>query len=1196
MDNKIILILTILMCVGIVFFDFDKVKAETYSGDIITGEYVPNMYIKKLKPDGSGRYQQGRVLRRSTDNVFVYCLQPFVDINNDYVYNITTDDYATILNITQQQWQRISLLSYYGYQYGNHTDLKWYYITQVLIWRTADPTANIFFTNTLNGNRNDNLYSSEIAEIEDLVAKHYVVPNFNLSDITMTLGQTITLNDTNNILSRFNISQQINVSASINNNQLNITATGIGDISLVLSKTDSKYTTPPIVYYSDNTQNAMAVGRYDPVNLRIAGKVNGGKIKITKVDSETNLATPQGAASLAGARYNVYDANNNIVSTLTIGNDSTATTDYLPLGTYTVREVASSTGYYLDGTVYTVNVNSSSTINLTVKETVIKGRIKILKNDRETQSCQAQGEATLVGAKYGIYDKNNNLVDTVVIDENCTGISKQLPYGDYKVKEIEAPTGYNLSGDILEVMLRNSNTAAMYVEESVIKGRVQLLKVDSETNSTIPQGEATLVGAKYGIYDSKNNLVETLVIDEYYQAISSYLPYGNYTVKEIEAPVGYEKDKKVYSFTITTDYSMSYITSKETVIKGQIKITKVDSETNLPIPQGEATLVGAKYGVYDSKNNLVDTIIIGEDSTATTKLLPYGKYTIRELENSTGYYLNTEVYKETITEKITYPITVKEDVIKNRFEFYKFYGNLDNGTGIIYAEPNAVFEIVNNKSEVVATIKTDKNGYATISLPYGNYQVKQKSGLDDYKLMYPISIRVNEDTSLTQTNYMNNGTISAKLKLVKVDSETNKVIELSGVKFKIKDKKSNKYICQTTNEVICEYETNDKGIMITPLPLFGGDYIIEEIKAPTGYLLSNQGIEFSIKENIEIIEDEIYGSLIEIHFENKEVKGAVEINKLGEKFVIENGSYTYEEIKLPNVKFGLYDESGNLIKEVYTDEFGYARIDNLKLGKYVLKELASSNSHLLDPTEYEFELVYKDQYTEVITKTFTLKNYLGKGTIDFTKLDISTSNPLPNTLIEIYKADTEELIFSGYTNDKGKIVIKDLYLGKYYLLEKEAPVGYILNEEKMYFEILENGEVVKTTMTNEKIKGTLEFTKIDVSTSESLPNTLIEVYKADTEELIFSGYTDESGKIIIENIEYGKYYLLEKEAPVGYILNEEKMYFEILENGEVVKTTMTNEKIEMPKTFNTDLIGLFIIGGTALTGLCLLLYARKKKD
>lgn len=257
------------------------------------------------------------------------------------------------MNITQEQWQRISLLSYYGYQYGNHTDLKWYYITQVLIWRTAEPMSNIFFTNTLNGTRNDNLYSSEIAEIEDLVAKHYVIPNFNLSDITMTLGQTITLNDSNNILSRFNISQQNNILASISNNQLNITATNIGEISLTLSKTDSKYTTPPIVYYSDNTQNVMVVGRYDPVNLKITGQVNGGRIKITKVDSETNSTNPQGIASLTGAIYNVYDSNNNIVSTLIIGSDSTAITDYLPLGTYTVREESSSIGYYLDSTVYT---------------------------------------------------------------------------------------------------------------------------------------------------------------------------------------------------------------------------------------------------------------------------------------------------------------------------------------------------------------------------------------------------------------------------------------------------------------------------------------------------------------------------------------------------------------------------------------------------------------------------------------------------------------------------------------------------------------------------------------------------------------------------------------------------------------------------------------------------------------------------
>ena len=133
-------------------------------------------------------------------------------------------------------------------------------------------------------------------------------------------------------------------------------------------------------------------------------------------------------------------------------------------------------------------------------------------------------------------------------------------------------------------------------------------------------------------------------------------------------------------------------------------------------------------------------------------------------------------------------------------------------------------------------------------------------------------------------------------------------------------------------------------------------------------------------------------------------------------------------------------------------------------------------------------------------------------------------------------------------------------------------------------------------MTNEKFKGDLEFTKVDLSTGDPLPNTLIEVYNAETEELIFSGSTDENGKIIIKDLEYGKYYILEKEAPENYILNEEKMYFEILENGEVVKATMTNEKVEMPKTFNTDITSVITIMGTALVGLSLLLYAKKKNN
>ena len=148
----------------------------------------------------------------------------------------------------------------------------------------------------------------------------------------------------------------------------------------------------------------------------------------------------------------------------------------------------------------------------------------------------------------------------------------------------------------------------------------------------------------------------------------------------------------------------------------------------------------------------------------------------------------------------------------------------------------------------------------------------------------------------------------------------------------------------------------------------------------------------------------------------------------------------------------------------------------------------------------------------------------------------------------------------------------------------------------MYFEIKEDGEVVKSIMTNEKIKGTLEFTKTDFSTSEPLPNTLIEIYK-ENDELIFTGRTNEKGKIIIEELEYGKYYIREKEAPEGYVLREDKMYFEIKEDGEVIKSTMTNDLIVIaPNTLMNDTKIVAIIGITLIIiGGGLIIYDKTKK-
>ena len=365
---------------------------------------------------------------------------------------------------------------------------------------------------------------------------------------------------------------------------------------------------------------------------------------------------------------------------------------------------------------------------------------------------------------------------------------------------------------------------------------------------------------------------------------------------------------------------------------------------------------------------------------------------------------------------------------------------------------------------------------------------------------------------------------------------------------------------------------------------------------------------FEIGENAELITDNEYGILFETKFENQEVKGIINIHKTGEELVIDEGSFSYNEINLEGVKYNVYAKTDiysatgklkykkdALVGTITTDKDGNGSISNLYLGNYYLVEVQSANNNMIDTKKYDVALKYKDQYTANVDTKLDLKNYLPKGKLEFTKTDFSESKTLPNTTIEIY-TENDELIYSGKTDSNGKIIIDELPANqKFYILEKEAPEGYKINEEKMYFEIKENGEVVKCSMKDEDITGTLEFTKVDISTDEPLPNTLIQIFD-ENDKLIYEGRTDENGMITIDKIKYGKYYILEKEAPEGYKLNPDKMWFEILEDGSIIKSVMKDEIIEVPNTGISDskvmdVIGLvFIIGGIGF-----IIYDKKRK-
>ena len=540
---------------------------------------------------------------------------------------------------------------------------------------------------------------------------------------------------------------------------------------------------------------------------------------------------------------------------------------------------------------------------------------------------------------------------------------------------------------------------------------------------------------------------------------------------------------------------------KLNVVGGSLKINKKDLDTKLSKPQGDATFKNAVYELLDENYNFITDLIIDDSFSAKTdKILSPNKiYILREKTASEGYLLDKTEYRFKIDrDNLDIEMDVYEDVIEKTVNIYKVFA--DGSTTILKSEPNVSFEIyLKSTGEYYKTIKTDEKGFVSVKLPYGKWIFKQVSSTSGFEKVKDFEIVINNDSDEDMTKIISNAEIRAKLKLIKVDSESRKILVRDGIKFRIKNLDTGEYVCQNVTypgqEKICVFETKD-GMFITPYVLGYGNYQIEELEEQSipGYVWNSVPLKFSIDENSKFIQDDEFGLMLEVQFENKEVKGEVEIKKVGEKLVIENGTFRYEEIELDGVHYDLiadgdiYAGDGTLIykdKQLiksFVTKDGYFKLTNLYLGKYCLIETKTVGNHVLNSKPYCFEIKYKDQYTDTIKLTINQKNYLAKGDFELSKVDLSTGEPVEGALIEIYTED-DILIYSGRTDKSGKLYVKGLESGKKYkFVEKEAPEGYILNDEIHEFEILNNGDIVKDTLSNEKIV-------IDV------PNTFANDYK-----------------------------------------------------------------------------------------------------
>lgn len=600
---------------------------------------------------------------------------------------------------------------------------------------------------------------------------------------------------------------------------------------------------------------------------------------------------------------------------------------------------------------------------------------------------------------------------------------------------------------------------------------------------------------------------------------------------------------------------------------GSIEINKQDSQTITA--SGQATLKGAIYGIFKPDGTLVAEITTDENGYATSgEILEIGDYYLQEIIPSKGYKLDHSKYNFTINGKVPVNMVVNEDIIENDISILKQFGDVNGETTFLNAEADVVFEIYYPNGTKYKEITTDKNGHASTKLPYGTWRFHQVNSNSGFEKIHDFNIVVDETSEDIQNYNILNNSLSTYVKVVKIDAETKEVIALANTTFKIVNMDTNEVVTQYVGgKVYNEFSTDETGTFTTYLKIPSGNYKLIEIKAPNGYVINKDGLLFSIGENTELHYTN-YGPVIELKYENKPIKGQIEIIKNGEKVILEKDSYTYDKDYLKNVTFKiyanediissdgktLYYKKGDLVDTIVTNENGYAISKKLPLGKYYVVETETSSDYVLDTTKHFVSLTEIDENVELVYKTLNITNKLKKSKFEFTKTDLISGDVIPNTKVDIYYVSDNEdkLIYSGVTDKDGRIIIEDLFVGKFYIVETEPNSGYKLNEEKVYFEIKNNGEIVKAYMTNKKITSILEITKIDLSSGEVLQNAKFQIFN-ENDELIFEGITDENGKIVIENIEYGKYYIIESEAPEGYSINPERMYFEVKEDGEIIK-------------------------------------------
>lgn len=710
--------------------------------------------------------------------------------------------------------------------------------------------------------------------------------------------------------------------------------------------------------YVPNQSQTITVSSNKTSSVSFYNILKKFRVTVTKQDYEKGHA--QGDAKLSGAVYGLFKGND-LVAQYTTDQNGSFTTDYYVCGTdWTIKEITPSEGYLLNDTVYKVGadpkdytVEYNNAPDMTVMEQVIKGKISIIKH---TDDGETQIETPEKGAEFQVYlksagsfvnaDKDER--DTIVCDEDGFASTKLLPYGVYTVHQIKGWDGREKITDFDVFINTDGKTYKFLINNKNFESYLKVVKLDKETGKRIPYE-----GAAFEIYDSNNHRItmqytypQVTSIHTFYTNKEGYLitpeklPYGDYTLKEVQAPYEYVLDDTPIPFVISqenastdTGVTVVKVKARDVAQKGVINITKtgeifssVEENNGIYTPKySVGNLNGAVFEIYAAEDittldgtvryeqgTLVDTITTDDDGVAKSKELYLGKYTVIEKTAPNGYVHNAAKYDAELTyagqnvSVTSTDISVYNDrqkvsvSLKKEMEEDKTF-NLGKNNEIssvqfgVYANEDikASNGDVIPKDALITFANCDKNGSIVFDcdLPVGFKWYAKEIATDAHYILSNtkyefdteyqgqdvkvIDIKVNNDKAIE------NNLIYGSVKGLKIDRETQETIK--GATFGLFKSDTTEF---TEDKAILTAVTDENGVFVfNNIPY--GEYLIKEIKPADGYLDNEDVFTVIIKDNEQVVE------LTALNDKVPELKTTATVN--GKKEVIAKGEITIKD-------------------------------------------------------------------------------------------------------------------------------------------------------------------------------------------------------------------------------------------------------------------------------------------------------------